>query len=144
MSFFAVLTRDNITTILDCMDRIPEERVGTILKRAAELDHETVSLDTLRNAALEAGISSEAVDRAIHEYAARIDAPKPAPKPKRWKAWFRRGTDALKLGILASVIGAVSTGFEALIPITAIAWIYYVIKLARSSKDKAAMPFVVA
>lgn len=36
---------------------IPEERVAGILARAAELDRQTIPLDALRSAAVEAGIS---------------------------------------------------------------------------------------
>ena len=50
--------------------RIPEERVSAILTRAAELDRkvqESVELDAIRAAAVEAGISLSSVDRALEE-----------------------------------------------------------------------------
>lgn len=53
---------------------IPEDRVATILARAAELDRErpdTISVDALRTAAMDAGISPAAVDAALEEYATR-------------------------------------------------------------------------
>lgn len=126
------------------MDRIPEERVGIILKRAAELDSLTISLDTLRSAALEAGISEDALDRAIGEYEARANAPAPAPKPKAWKSWFKRGVDSAKLFVFSTVVGAVSTTAEFLVPLAAMFWIYFIVNLARKSKDKSAAPFVLA
>ena len=57
-----------MTTPTDPSNRIPEERVSAILKRAAELDRkvqESVELDAIRAAAVEAGISLSAVDRAL-------------------------------------------------------------------------------
>lgn len=47
---------------------VPEERVAGILARAAELDRQTIPLDALRSAAVEAGISAAAVDQAVAEY----------------------------------------------------------------------------
>ena len=49
----------------EAMAAIPEERVAAILARAAELDRErkeTISVDAIRAAALDAGISPVAVD----------------------------------------------------------------------------------
>lgn len=65
---------------------IPEERVRGILARAAELDrdrHETSTVDALRAAALEAGISQSALDVALEEYA---ESMKPAPKSPAQKS----------------------------------------------------------
>ncbi len=63
---------------------IPEERVPGILARAAELDRdrqETSSVDALREAALEAGISQSALDAALEEYATSTRRPRPSPTP---------------------------------------------------------------
>lgn len=54
-------------------ERISEERARQILERAAELDRrqaELVSLDTLRDAATEAGISASSFEAAVREEAA--------------------------------------------------------------------------
>lgn len=67
-------------------EAIPEDRVAGILARAAELDRdrtETSSVDALRAAALEAGISQSALDVALAEYATSL-TPKPET-PRRSK-----------------------------------------------------------
>lgn len=77
--------------------RIPEEQVAAILARAAELDRETresFDLDAIRTAALEAGISRAAVDRALDEYVADGTgfevAPVVEPEDARREGRFRR------------------------------------------------------
>lgn len=67
---------------------IPEERVRGILARAAELDrdrHETSTVDALRAAALEAGISQSALDVALEEYAESMKPAQKSPAPKSGK-----------------------------------------------------------
>lgn len=84
-------------------NRIPEDRVPGILARAAELDRdrrETITVDALRAAALDAGISRTAVDAALEEYAARIDArdaaQEPEPRFGRMGRFFRKAVTALR------------------------------------------------
>ena len=95
---------------------IPEERVPAILARAAELDRQTISIDALRAAALEAGISASAFEEALAEYAQAGNAPLPAarevvPEPRRrgWRYWVSRVVEPLKLGALALFIGILGT-----------------------------------
>ena len=102
---------------------IPEDRVPGILARAAELDRQTITLDALRAAALEAGISAAAVDQALQEYAtgkmtAAIPAPEPVPETApRWRRWLRKLAFPMKLaalGILLGVVGAVDEEIAAI------------------------------
>jgi hypothetical protein len=72
---------------------IPEDRLPIILARAAELDRATVTWETIRTAALDAGISRAAVDQALEEYASGNfnRAPVPVvPEPARRERWWRR------------------------------------------------------
>ncbi|HEX6064445.1 MAG TPA: hypothetical protein VFZ04_09520 [Longimicrobiales bacterium] len=95
---------------------IPEERVPAILARAAELDRQTISIDALRSAALEAGISASAFEEALAEYARAADVSRPAmrevvaePPRRNWRYWLRRVAEPLKLGALAWFIGVLGT-----------------------------------
>lgn len=114
---------------------IPEDRVASILARAVEIDRttrETVTADALRAAAIDAGISVDAVDTALAEYAAGEVAPLMAPAAPsagrgrrfaRVRGLFARLAGPLKLaalglglGILAGIgEGAFVLGFGALI-----------------------------
>jgi hypothetical protein len=98
----------------DSSNRIPEERVSAILKRAAELDRrvqESVELDAIRAAAVEAGISLSAVDRALEEYAAAMVAasqmapPQAQPKPGRLRRWLDNLHAPLKLSNMLKYAG---------------------------------------
>ncbi|HUP87942.1 MAG TPA: hypothetical protein VM100_01185 [Longimicrobiales bacterium] len=63
---------------------VPEDRVATILQRAAEIERlpATVQPEMIRAAALEAGISPDAIDRALEEFATvGIQRAEPAPVP---------------------------------------------------------------
>ena len=118
-------------------DTIPEDRVASILARAAELDRsrrETVSVDAIRTAALEAGISPDSVDRALEEYAAgstlpasRTETAEPprqrAPRFARVRDLLRRMRGPLKLGALAFVVGLSGAAGEAAIVIGLGAWL---------------------
>jgi len=96
---------------------IPEERVPAILARAAELDRQTISIDALRAAALEAGISASAFEEALAEYAQAGNAPLAAardvvaepPHRRGWRYWVGRVVEPLKLGALALFIGILGT-----------------------------------
>lgn len=62
-------------------DVVPHEKIAGILGRAAQLDRdrpETSSVDALRAAAMEAGISLSALDDALAEYAESVEASQPA------------------------------------------------------------------
>lgn len=98
-------------------DRIPEQRVAAILQRAAEIDRgvaESMSRDAVRTAAIEAGISRDAVERALAEYSAdEMPAPPVAtpPEPPRVH-WMKRALGALvepiKFGALGLALGLTS------------------------------------
>lgn len=114
---------------------IPEDRVAAVLARAVEIDRttrETVTVDALRAAAIDAGISVDALDTALAEYAAGEVGPVAAPAPPaaghkrrfaRVRALFARVAGPLKLaalglglGILAGIgEGAFVLGFGALV-----------------------------
>ena len=107
---------------------IPEERVPGILARAAELDRQTISIDALRAAAIEAGISADALDQAISEYEAGV-APvmfpgdvAPQPRARGWRRWLRRVAEPLKFGALALVLGLIGAGDTGLATV-AICWL---------------------
>lgn len=123
--------------------RIPEERVATILARAAELDRtarETVGLDVIRAAALEAGINDAAVDRALAGYAAGRTAEEsavgePAAEAPRWRRWLRTLTTPITLGVgalaLSSLLGSTGEGGEPLMVVGWLAFVTVAIRLAR-------------
>ena len=104
------------------MKNIPEERVPAILARAAELDRQTISLDALRAAAIEAGISADALDQALAEYetgvaapaALRSDVAPQKPPVRGWRRWVGRISEPLKLGNLALVRGFIGAPAERL------------------------------
>jgi hypothetical protein len=90
---------------------IPEERVHAILARAADLDRTTFTVDALRAAALEAGISREAVDQAIEEFAATrlpaVPAPSaPPPKESRWQRWKTAFRQAAVIAPISFIVGS--------------------------------------
>ena len=115
--------------------RIPEDRVPAILARAAELDRavrESTGIDAIRAAALEAGISQAAVDRALDEYAAAELARESGNEEgeagtgesfrRRWARRLRRpltwGLAAFGLGIVGGLAGEevmVVAGFVAFV-----------------------------
>lgn len=120
---------------------IPEERVAAILARAAELDRtriETIGLDAIRNAAIEAGISGSAIDLALEEYAANElgdVAPEPArPRPGTWReriaGWWHRLKEPLALGGIAFAAGIVAGGGEAIVPLAIVVSLGMVIRAA--------------
>jgi hypothetical protein len=125
-------------------DRIPEDSVATILARAAELDRsarETVGLDVIRAAALEAGISAGAVDRALAEYSATPAEVGPeveaagveADERPRWRRWLGRIATPLKLGA-AAFLGGILAGGIGEEPVLLLAWLAFVylgVRLAR-------------
>lgn len=70
-----------MTTHEEPDDVVPHEKIAGILGRAAQLDRdrpETSSVDALRTAAMEAGISLSALDAALAEYAEAVEASLPA------------------------------------------------------------------
>lgn len=115
------------------IERIPEQRVAAILQRAAELDRgvgESMALEAIRTAAIEAGISSESVDRALAEFSAD-EMPEPPvvtvaePRTPRniVKRWLGLMSEPLKFGSLGLVLGLTAVIGEAgpIIPIFALA-----------------------
>lgn len=119
-------------------DRIPEDRVSSILARAAELDRDrrdTLSVDALRTAALDAGISPAAVDAALDEYAARMELDPAAdagagdgePRFARTRRFFRRATKALRkplqLAGLFFLLGIAGAAGEGVVILAWAAWL---------------------
>lgn len=141
---------------------IPEERVAAILARAAELDRdrrETIPVDAIRNAAMDAGISVAAVDTALAEYAAGAFALVPAgtkeeeqQQPPRFaaaRALLAKGMRALrtplKLGALLFVLGLTGAAGEAAFLIGFAGWLYFSARLIWKQRAvRKATPFVLA
>lgn len=108
----------------DPIQGIPEDRVARILARAAELDRvaPTVQLETIRTAAMEAGISSAAIDKALEEFAAGLQpmpgpaAPSQSPREERFlKRWARRLARPLRYAGMFLVAGMLGGAAEVLL-----------------------------
>lgn len=139
-------------------DRIPEDRIPAILARAAELDRdrrESITVEAIRNAALDAGISPAAVDAALEEYAARGEvSTTPAPDHQERKSWFRRPANLfrraaaalkspLKLGGAFVLMGLTAGMGEPLVVIGCLAWLAVAILLVRKHRPaRRAAPYV--
>jgi hypothetical protein len=90
------LLKQEATMAGDGSQRLPEALAKRVLERAAQLDESermTVSVPDLRTAAVEAGISSSAVDQALSEIAnppavsaedMSVQRSQPSPRP-RWR-----------------------------------------------------------
>lgn len=135
--------------------RIPEERVAEILTRAAELDRdrrETITVDAIRSAALDAGISLPAVEAALEEYAARAVARSSPARERegrfgRLRGVVRRVASALKtplrLGAAMFVVGLAGAAGEGMV---IIGWLLWLALLGRAvlklRPARRATPFV--
>ena len=122
---------------------VPEEKIGALLARAAELDHQVITLDALRSVALEAGISSAAIDEAFAEYAASIAAPTPATdsviKPsrlERFKQWAFKLGQPVVCGALSVVFGVLAGRPEPLMALGIVAWVTIAIRLAMHAREE--------
>lgn len=137
--------------------RIPEERVPEILTRAAELDRdrrETITVDAIRAAALDAGISASAVDAALAEYAQGEDVVLPTesvrekePRFGRVRGFFRRAASALKSPLKLAgaffVIGLTGAAGEGAVVIAALAWAFLTGRMVWKFRPaRRARPFV--
>jgi hypothetical protein len=69
-------------------ERVPDVAAQDLLARAAELDADGATLDQLRQAAMEAGISESAFDAAVAEWRA---VPRVAPEAGVRASWLDRG-----------------------------------------------------
>jgi hypothetical protein len=91
---------------------IPEDRIPAILARAAELDRQSITLQALRTAAIDAGIGAAAVDQALQEYAAgKLAEPQRFPHAKpagRWRRILRHIAYPFKIAMLGLAIGVLS------------------------------------
>ena len=139
---------------------VPEDRVATILARAAELDRTatpTVGTEAIRTAAIEAGISASAVDRALEEYASSslpalpLAAPEEQPEGNqpKWRRWVSRVKRPLTLGLLSLVSGALIGGAEEIGVVLAFvafpaALFYLTREVIRRRQTRAAKGFVAA
>lgn len=144
--------------------RIPEDRVPAILARAAELDrdrHESISVDALRTAALDAGISPSAVDAALEEYAARADArlevspptteasEERGPRFGRVRRFFRKAGAALKhplkLGGMLFVLGLTGAAGEGMVVAGWAVWLLLSGRMIwRQRPSRRASPFALS
>lgn len=140
------------------VDRIPEDRIPAILARAAELDRdrrETITVEAIRNAALDAGISPAAVDAALEEYAAKAsDAIAPETERREQRSWFDRTRGffrnaaaalktPLKLGGAFVLAGLTAVVGEPLVVIGCLAWLAVAILLVRKHRPaRRAAPYV--
>lgn len=139
---------------------IPEERVATILARAAELDRdsrETITVDAIRNAALDAGISTAAVDAALAEYVAG-EVPEARPEKERGsrfdrvRSFFRRkaGRTAsalkrpLKLAAFMFILGLTGAAGEGGVILAIAGWLFLVGRLIfRHRPSRRIAPYAV-
>lgn len=143
------------------IDSIPEERVAAILARAAELDRhrkETLTVDAIRAAALDAGISADAVDTALEEYAAgQVMAGGRASRRRsergrrfaRVRHLLRRAGAALrtplKLAGLFFVVGLAGAAGEGAVILGWILWLVMAGRLVlKHRRARRATPFVVS
>jgi hypothetical protein len=122
---------------------VPEEKIGAILARAAELDHQVVTLDALRSAAVEAGISSAAIDQAFTEYAASIapttqagDVDAKPSRLERFKRWAFRIGQPVVCGALSVFFGVLSGRTEPLMALAIIAWVTIAARLALHAREE--------
>lgn len=137
---------------------IPEDRVAAILARAAELDRErreTFTMDAIRTAAVDAGISLSAVDEALAEYAAGRVAPvapppqarEPKPRLRGVRAFFSRTGRALRtpvrLGALMFIFGLAGAAGEGAIAIGMATGVFLALRLIRRQRPlRRARPFL--
>lgn len=143
------------------IESIPEERVAAILARAAELDRhrkETLTVDAIRAAALDAGISADAVDAALEEYAAgQVTAAGQASRGRsqggrrfaRVRGLVRRAGAALgtplKLAGLFFVVGLAGAAGEGAVILAWIVWLVMAGRLVLKHRPaRRATPFVVS
>lgn len=137
--------------------RIPEERVAAILARAAELDRatrETIGYDAVRAAALEAGISSTAVDRALAEYSdgtmGRLRelpaAEETESKPPRWRRWLGKLKRPVAHGFVAFFAGLFAAQMdEAGVMLGLLmVWAYAARHILRYRRTRRALPFALS
>lgn len=139
-------------------DRIPEERVPGILARAAELDRdrrETHTIDAIREAALDAGISRSAVDAALEEYTTglasrpvRVKEPdEPKRRSGRVRSFFSRAVSALKtpakLAGIFFLLGLAGAAGEGMVVIGWAAWLLMTVRLVMKHRPaRKAAPLV--
>lgn len=120
--------------------RIPEDRVATILARAVDIDRttrETISVDALRTAALDAGISASALETALEEYASASVPADPADEPTRerprrfgrFRAFLRKLVSPLRLGGIAFGVGMLAALGQGTIAIAVGLWGIMVVRL---------------
>lgn len=142
--------------------RIPEDGVAEILARAAEIDRatrETVSVDALRTAAMEAGIGPAAIDAALEEYAAgttavvapepRVEEAGPERPPGRLRSFLgrlgRRLALPLKLAGIAFLVGLAGAAGEGAVLLGWGAWLVATAWLAWTLRpERKASPFALA
>jgi hypothetical protein len=117
---------------------IPEDKVASVLARAAELDRQVVSVDALRAAALEAGISATAVDRAIAEFEAGVDREMfmndvaTERAAGFWQRVLRKARPAVELAAAGLVLGMLGSR---MIAIPLLASLAITILLARRTRE---------
>jgi hypothetical protein len=122
---------------------IPEEKVAALLARAAELDRQVLTLDAVRSAALEAGISERAFDAAVAEFegVAMPSVPKGAVANRpallnRVMRWYQKITEPILLGVISFGCGMLAGRAEPLMLIGLVAWVAIIGRLALRGRDE--------
>lgn len=114
---------------------VPEDKVAALLARAAELDRQVMTLDTLRGAALEAGIGADAFEQALAEYQGQPALAHAPNKRSRFAGWLRKVTEPLLLGSLSVAFGVLAGRTEPLMALGIIAWITIAMRLAARGRE---------
>jgi len=78
--------------------RLAEDTKRQLLERAAELDQDSLTLQQLREAAVEAGISAAAFDQAVHEWRHTMPVASAVSRPVTVAARLLRNFAALASG----------------------------------------------
>jgi hypothetical protein len=91
-------------------ERVADDVAQRLLERATALDDDGATLEQLRQAAMEAGISAAAFDAAVAEWRANPPARVAAAKPRHWAERALRNAAGLAVGWSAVAALAVTQG----------------------------------
>ena len=99
--------------------RLAEDTKRQLLERAAELDQDSLTLQQLREAAVEAGISAAAFDQAVHEWRHTMPVASAVSRPVTVAARLLRNFAALASGWAALL------GLSAIDRLFAVPWLVH-------------------